>query len=67
MSSDAYPGTAYAVADKGWMTVTVFLNWFQFQFLEMLKTVEGPKLLIYDGHISHVSISLVECAVKKRY
>jgi len=64
MSKDAYPGTAYAVSDSGWMTEKVFLNWFQHQFIERVKTIEGPKLLIYDGHTSHVSLSLIECAVK---
>ena len=64
MSKDAYAGTAYAVSDRGWMTEKVFLNWFQHQFIDRVKLIEGPKILIYDGHISHVSISLIDCAVK---
>ena len=64
MSKDAYAGTAYAVSDRGWMTETVFLNWFQHQFIDRVKLIEGPKILIHDGHISHVSISLIDCAVK---
>jgi hypothetical protein len=63
MSKDAYEGTTYAVADKGWMTEQVFLNWFKGQFLPKTKSIDGPKLLIYDGHISHVSIELVRVAL----
>ena len=45
LSPDAYPGTAYAVADKGWMTEAVFLKWFQKQFLPAVESIDGPKLL----------------------
>ena len=63
MAADAFPGTCYAVANKGWMTETVFLQWFQHQFLRSTNSIEGPKLLLYDGHLLHVFIELISCAI----
>lgn len=57
-----YPGTSYFISDKGWMTEEVFTSWFKKTFVPNVK--EFPCLLIYDGHLSHIGISLVEEAIK---
>lgn len=57
----AYPGTSYQVSDNGWMTEAVFQSWFRKIFV---PNVEKPCLLIYDGHLSHISIELVETAIQ---
>lgn len=58
---EAYPNTAYFTTDNGWMTGVAFLSWFQKCFLKNVS--EYPCLLIYDGHVSHISIELVELAM----
>lgn len=57
------PGTFYAVAEKGFMTAAVFSDFFC-KFCEIVQ--ERPLLLIFDGHLSHLDISIVEKAVKER-
>ncbi len=59
--SKAFPNTSYAVSDNGWMTEEVFTNWFKTHFLPNLKS--KPALLIYDGHLSHLSLDLIETAI----
>jgi hypothetical protein len=63
MFGDAgYTGTSYAVSDNGWMTEDVFLNWFKNQFI--IQVTERPVLLLYDGHLSHVGVSLIKLAIE---
>ena len=57
------PGTFYAVAEKGFMTAAVFSDFFC-KFCEIVQ--ERPLLLIFDGHLSHLDISIVEKAIKER-
>ncbi|RNA20797.1 tigger transposable element-derived 2-like [Brachionus plicatilis] len=44
------------------METIVFLNWFRNVFVESSKHLDGAKLLILDGHSSHVSIDLINIA-----
>lgn len=53
------PNTIYGVSKNGWMTTDIFFQWFQ-KFIEQVE--ERPLLLIYDGHLSHVSVELIELA-----
>ena len=56
------PKTMYGISDNGWMTTAVFNDW----FIEFSKEVkERPLLLIYDGHLSHVSINVIEMAISE--
>ena len=61
-SDKALPKTYYRRSDNGWMTTEIFLGWFQ-KFSEEVK--ERPLLLIYDGHLTHISIELIEHARKE--
>ena len=54
------PNTMYGISSNGWMTTVVFFQWFT-RFTEQVK--ERPLLLIYDGHLSHVSVELIEKAI----
>lgn len=57
-------GCFYNVSENGWMDSIRFLDWFQNVFIEKTKDQEGPKLLILDGHKSHITLELSEAAVK---
>lgn len=54
----------YNCSPSGWMESPQFLDWFLNCFVPATSKQEGNKLLIYDGHNSHISIELIETAVK---
>jgi len=63
--NSSFAGTTYAATNNGWMEKEVFLNYFEKSFLKTTSpSPENPILLIYDGHLSHVDLSLMEMAVK---
>ena len=51
------PNTMYGVSDNGWMNTQVFHQWFE-KFCS--QVTERLLLIIYDEHLSHISISLIE-------
>ena len=53
------PNTMYRISDNGWINTQVFHQWFE-KFWS--QVTERPLLIIYDGHLSQVSISLIEKA-----
>lgn len=59
---DAYPQTVYFKSDNGWMTAESFKNWFETCSLKHM-TPGSANLLIFDGHLSHISIELIELAL----
>ena len=59
---NSVPNTMYGHSENGWMTTDVFFTWFV-KFCEIVKS--RPLLLIYDGHLSHVSVQLIEKAMKE--
>lgn len=52
-------GTFFGVSPTGWMTSTVFHEWF-ILFTQLVK--ERPILLLFDGHLSHLDIKTIEAA-----
>ena len=56
----ALPNTFYGQSESGWMTSDVFSDWFGL-FCETIT--ERPLLLILDGHLTQVSIPLIEKAM----
>lgn len=61
IGNNAYPDTSYFISESGWMTEEVFTSWFKKVFLKNVKMF--PCVLIYDGHLSHIGVNLVEEAV----
>ena len=59
---DALPKTLYGVSDNGWMTTEIFSEWFE-NFCEQVN--ERPLLLVLDGHLTHVSIPIIERALNE--
>ncbi|KAJ8871500.1 hypothetical protein PR048_027822 [Dryococelus australis] len=47
------PGTFYACSERGWMTSTVFHQYF-LKFCQEVK--ERPLLLIFDGNLTHLDV-----------
>lgn len=44
------------------METPLFRDWFQVVFIEHVKKIEGPKLLILDGHSTHITLEIVSLA-----
>lgn len=71
ISKKAYPGTLHSATKNGWMEEPVFFNWFQKLFVpavqkrrEDLHLPNQTAVLLYDGHQSHYSLRIVECAIE---
>ncbi|CAF4632424.1 unnamed protein product, partial [Rotaria socialis] len=54
-------GSSFAVSDSGWITTSLFIEWFK-SFIEHTKNVSKPLLLIMDNHSCHISIEVIELA-----
>ena len=60
LKEGAVPNTLFTNSVNGWITKELYLEWFK-HFLANIPPTR-PVLLIQDGHSSHVSIELIECA-----
>jgi len=56
--------TLYNCSESGWMEGQQFLEWFSKVFAAGTSNLDGPKLLIFDGHSSHISPHVVDLAVQ---
>lgn len=54
--------SVYNCSPSGWMESLQFANWFENVFIKHTAKLEGPKLLIFDGHNSHLTTALIEMA-----
>ena len=60
----ALPNTFYGKSDNGWMDTEIFAIWFN-KFADTLK--ERPLLLMFDGHLTHISIPVIRRACSCDY
>ena len=58
-SENCIPGTWYGCSENGWMTTELFAEWFR-EFCE--KVNERPLVLLYDGHLTYVSVVVMRKA-----
>lgn len=65
-TEDGHPGATYSCTDSGWMEAKPFASWFMKDFVPKVQNVPGSKVLIFDGHNSHISIELIETAIKNK-
>ncbi|KAB0790628.1 hypothetical protein PPYR_14930, partial [Photinus pyralis] len=62
ISDSAYPGTTYAATPNGWMqSADVFERYIEGAFVQAIGS-ERPVLLVYDGHVTHISLAVIEKA-----
>ncbi|XP_045124798.1 MFS-type transporter clz9-like [Portunus trituberculatus] len=53
------PGMQYAFSDSGWMMAEVFAAWFD---IFALYITQRPLLLVYDGHSTHLTSTIIKKA-----
>ncbi|WAR25274.1 hypothetical protein MAR_010978 [Mya arenaria] len=54
----ATPGSAGTMSDSGWSNSSVFLKYLENHFLHHVNTRDRPVLVLFDGHKSHVNLTL---------
>ena len=47
---------------SGWMETPLFTEWFKSVFLPQVTHISEPKLLLMDGHVSHISFEVIDLA-----
>lgn len=58
--TDEWPHSAYAVSENGWTGNDAGLAWLKEIFQPETINLGGRRLLIIDGHVSHVSVKFIE-------
>ena len=59
---NALPNTYYGNSNNGWMDSNAFAKWFDV-FVDTVK--ERPLLLLFDGHLTHVTIPVITRALEE--
>ena len=56
-------GASYDHSESGWMEQKSFVNWFK-KFIQHIEAspTSNKKILFFDGHVSHLSIELIDLA-----
>ena len=49
----------YSTSENGWIDWNVYFDWFKRMFIPSIG-LERPVLLIFDRHVSHVSIQVIK-------
>lgn len=52
----------YNRSNSGWMEEDQFVEWFKAVFIKYTTKIQGAKILILDGHSSHLSSSVIALA-----
>ena len=56
-----FPKATYAISENGWTDNQHGLIWVRDCFHPQTAHLGGRRLLIIDGHASHVSVDFIEC------
>jgi hypothetical protein len=52
-------GCVYNSNETGWMDKPFFTEWFIKVFVKFASKLNGPKLLLFDGHSSHINLDVI--------
>ncbi len=58
----AHEKMKFQVSGSGWMENETFEDWFSNVFVSETRHLNGPTLLVLDGHKSHLSMKVVQIA-----
>ena len=54
----------YNTSQSGWMVTDQFFEWFKAYFVRNTLELFGPLVLFLDGHLSHISIPVIDLAIE---
>ena len=68
LKAGAYRGSGFEMTSSGWSNGEVFINYIENHFTQYLPSRDPNQdvLLLYDGHISHISMNLINYALSKK-
>ena len=58
--------TGYNCTPSGWMSDTIFKNWFSENFVSCVAGLKKPVILLFDGHGSHLTNNTIKSAMDNR-
>lgn len=64
LMKDTSPGSAGCMTESGWSNSEVFLDYMETHFKRYVPLNEGIKLVLFDGHKSHINLTLAEWGKK---
>lgn len=59
----ATTGAAGTMSESGWSNSQVFIEFLESHFLKYVKTDGSPVLILFDGHKSHINLTLKEWGI----
>ncbi len=64
-TEDGPENAIFATSPSVWMETEQLIQWFQdfIKHIREIRKLEGPIILTFDGHKSHISIDLIELAL----
>ena len=60
LMKDTSPGANGCMTDSGWSNSEVFLEYMETHFKTYVPMTGDPKLVLFDGHKSHINLTLAE-------
>ena len=63
-TTDGPPGSKFAASDSGWITKSLFSQWFKW-FVGYTNDAR-PILLVMDNHTCHIRIEVIEMAKRNQ-
>jgi hypothetical protein len=54
----------YNTSQSGWMEESTFFEWMDRMFIPRVSKIVGPIILFLDGHNSHISVRIIDLAIK---
>ena len=56
----------YSCTPSGWMSDTIFKNWFSENFVSCVAGLKKPVILLFDGHGSHLTYNTIKSAMDNK-
>ena len=57
---DTCPGSTGTMTESGWSNSVVFMDFMERHFLKFVSTGDKPILVLFDGHKSHINLTLTQ-------
>ena len=63
LMTDSCPGSSGYMTESGWSNSNVFMDYLEQHFKKHLPSSDTTNLVIFDGHRSHINLTLKEWGI----
>ena len=63
MTTDSCPGSSGYMTESGWCNSNAFMDYLEQHFKKHVTSSDSTKLVIFDGHRSHINLTLKEWGI----